>query len=447
MPLISLFRSTARTVQRIQDRTVQRIQDRGSSGIGVLVNNNGLLVPIVTEAKTKLCWTHQALSRTTVRTFFRKSEDDSLATTSSSNSTASTHFSTQAEMLQHLGISSNGQIRPSTREQRTNEQVNQRRRRRQKFPPRRSDDRPGALYPLKAMHIAQTIDLDKVMQTVLHNNTEKRKLFGKNSLVVELETPADEPDTSPPRFVSVFRFGSVVFLNIPDKDAVIFLEQIRKLSTDRVDVGSERREHFGIMVQPEESVDLPPEDATMTSPPPDQIVTGDYCVVQEIDLNGVAVISNILAQTVALDSYNDTVDRLLSQFAAINSAVRGSGQFRKSDKNFLFKTVAVNNAIFIDMISKIRLKDRSDTAWTMTKYETLHYGLKAEFEIDDRFDQIEFKLNLIQQNAKFFLEVLQSQKSNSLEWIIVWLIALESALMCIDMSGKGEDFFRFMGLL
>lgn len=123
----------------------------------------------------------------------------------------------------------------------------------------------------------------------------------------------------------------------------------------------------------------------------------------------------------------------------INKDVTKTGKFPSSHKDFLFKTVAQNNMIFVDMISKIRIKDRSDTAWKLTKYEPIHYKLKEEFEIDDRFEQIEFKLNLIQQNAKFFLEILQSQKSNSLEWIIVVLIAVECVIMCVDMSGMGEN--------
>lgn len=51
---------------------------------------------------------------------------------------------------------------------------------------------------------------------------------------------------------------------------------------------------------------------------------------------------------------------------------------------------------------------------------------------------IEFKLNLIQENAKFFLEVMHSQKSNTLEWVIIVLISFECVLMILDMSGWGE---------
>jgi hypothetical protein len=54
---------------------------------------------------------------------------------------------------------------------------------------------------------------------------------------------------------------------------------------------------------------------------------------------------------------------------------------------------------------------------------------------------IEFKLDLIQQNAKFFLEVLHAQKSNTLEWVIIVLISFECVLMCLDMSGIGAKFF------
>jgi hypothetical protein len=135
------------------------------------------------------------------------------------------------------------------------------------------------------------------------------------------------------------------------------------------------------------------------------------------------------------------VDVLLDNFAGINSSVATTGSFR-GEKDLLFQTIAHNNSIFIDMISKIRILDRSDTAWNLIQYETIHYGLKEEFEIDDRFENIEFKLNLIEKNAKFFMEVMHSQKSSNLEWCIVVLIAIECVLMCVEMSGSGEPLFR-----
>ena len=87
----------------------------------------------------------------------------------------------------------------------------------------------------------------------------------------------------------------------------------------------------------------------------------------------------------------------------------------------------------------IGIKDRSDTAWHLSQYESLHEQMRQEFDLEDRFKDIEFKLNLIQQNSKFFLEVLHAQKSNTLEWVIIVLIGFECGLMILDMSGAGAN--------
>ena len=80
----------------------------------------------------------------------------------------------------------------------------------------------------------------------------------------------------------------------------------------------------------------------------------------------------VMAQTVALDSYNDTAEELLERFAAINGSVRQSGHFTNMEKESLFRVVAQNNSIFIDMMSKLGIKERSDTAWNLSQYEEIH---------------------------------------------------------------------------
>eukprot|EP00593_Proboscia_inermis_P016959 CAMPEP_0171324280 /NCGR_PEP_ID=MMETSP0816-20121228/116087_1 /TAXON_ID=420281 /ORGANISM="Proboscia inermis, Strain CCAP1064/1" /LENGTH=195 /DNA_ID=CAMNT_0011823171 /DNA_START=546 /DNA_END=1130 /DNA_ORIENTATION=+ len=152
----------------------------------------------------------------------------------------------------------------------------------------------------------------------------------------------------------------------------------------------------------------------------DSHVNGDFATIKAFNMNNVAVISTIMAQTVALDSYNEMVDDLLGNFAKINFTVKQTGNFTAMERERLFKVVAQNNSIFIDMVSKLGLKDRSDTAWNMSQYETVYEAMKGEFEINGRFKHIQFKLDLIQQNAKFFLEILHNQKTNTLEWIIIW---------------------------
>lgn len=342
----------------------------------------------------------------------------------------------------------------------------------------------GNLVPVEAIHIAEKIDMIQLLASASfgqQRTTSKKKLYGNKHLsygVFQLDSTetgispqdaisslssnnASSVDTAKnsQQFVAVFPFGSVVFFNVPSNEISVLVTQIKKFASEPTISGYERKEKYNVLIQEEidtveDEIDKNFIDQSVESADGSQLpnvleekrdVTPDYCIVRnQLDMNGVAVISNIMAQTVALDTYSDTVDELLAKFAAINSTVKRTGKFTPTDRNFLFKTVAQNNSIFIDMISKTRIKDRSDTAWTLTKYETIHYGLKNEFEIDDRFENIEFKLNLIQQNAKFFMEVLHHKSSNELELVIVVLILAECILMMIEMSGNGGRFFAFL---
>jgi uncharacterized Rmd1/YagE family protein len=249
---------------------------------------------------------------------------------------------------------------------------------------------PHAIVPVSAIHAAQTIDLNRLLSPVPELLSTTKQMFGKNSVVIRMTDVArngrvDDSDQlvdTAPRYVAVFRFGSIVFFNVAPAEALRITNVIKKFASEAVAQGAERKENFGVLVAQEWGTSSATDatggmvlEETQTLDP----VTGDYCIVPELDMNGVAVIGTIMAQTVALDRYSDTVDDLLSNFARINSTVSKTGNFTSTDRVSLFKTVAQNNSIVIDMISKVRIKDRSDTAWNLTKYETIHYGLKEEF--------------------------------------------------------------------
>jgi len=255
-----------------------------------------------------------------------------------------------------------------------------------------------------------------------------RHVFGRTNIIIQLSPPPMNCSTSlsqsQPRYVAIYRFGSVVFFNLTTKESSRLLEQIKKHSVDPIATGFERREHFEVALQPQL------ETATGKIAP-------DRAMVRELDMNTVGIVSNIMGQTVALDWHNDTVDELLAKFSSVNSSVERTGSFTSIERHTLFQVVARNNSLFIDMVGKLGIKDRSDTAWHLSQYEQLHEDMRKEFDLDERFRNVEFKLDLIQQNAKFFLEVLHAQKSNTLEWVIIVLISFECALMILEMSGWG----------
>ncbi len=315
----------------------------------------------------------------------------------------------------------------------------------------------AARVPVTSIYVARHIDVVAVLSKVFGKMNVLQHRFGRTSVTVQFPPRNNDKqqqqeedqetvettntkhveDTLLPRYIVVFRFGSCVFFNFTNREARLILEEIKKrpdCCMDPLPNGFEQREQFDIAISP---------GLDEASPS----VTGDVATIKMLDLNNVAVISTVMGQTVALDSYNIYADELLATFATINTNVKRTGNFTSMERNALFKVIAQNNSLFIDMVSKLGLKDRSDTvAWNYTQYDAVYQGMRDEFLIDERFDDIEFKLNLIQQNTKFFLEVMHQNKTNLLEWIIIGLIAVECGLMCLEMSGMGHLLFESLGI-
>jgi hypothetical protein len=87
-----------------------------------------------------------------------------------------------------------------------------------------------------------------------------------------------------------------------------------------------------------------------------------------------SVISTVMGQTVALDFYAVVVDQMLDTFTILNTSVERTGAFSAMETKSLFKVVAQNNTVFIGMITKINLLERSDTAWNFAEYGPIFEG-------------------------------------------------------------------------
>jgi uncharacterized Rmd1/YagE family protein len=88
------------------------------------------------------------------------------------------------------------------------------------------------------------------------------------------------------------------------------------------------------------------------------------------------------------------------------------------------------------VITKLGLLSRSDAAWAAARYTQVWDGLRTDFELDDRFENLHFKLELIATQLRFHMDVLQNRKSDALEWTIIVLITAEVALGVYDIATR-----------
>ncbi len=64
--------------------------------------------------------------------------------------------------------------------------------------------------------------------------------------------------------------------------------------------------------------------------------------------------------------------------------------------------------------------------------------------MENRFETLDMKLNLVQDNLKYFLEILQNRKSDTLEWIIIILIGVEIVLSVYELGSKNGSSSSYL---
>ena len=282
------------------------------------------------------------------------------------------------------------------------------------------------MLPVRAYYVGSTIDVRALAKQM----PAYPKEFNREGVIIRMspkkvaELPSIDGDAPIPpemlsRYLVVFKFGSVVFYNMGHKEREECLKLARSFTSTPLAVPM--TDDYRVVVRP-----------TLTDW---ASLESDHIVLKRMDINNISVISSVLAQTVALEHYEQKVDGMVEIFSKLNKSTELTGDLNISKKR-LFSLVAENNNTLTELITKLGLLGRSDTAWQYAQYNIVWEGLRQDFELEDRFQDLDYKLNLIQTQVKFYLEILQNRKSDALEWIIIVLISLEICVSLYDMSDK-----------
>ncbi|KAK9988556.1 hypothetical protein SO802_028795 [Lithocarpus litseifolius] len=116
----------------------------------------------------------------------------------------------------------------------------------------------------------------------------------------------------------------------------------------------------------------------------------------------------------------------------INRGMEKTGTFTM-DKKKLLQLVGKANSNLANVILKVGLFDRSDIAWRDAKYAQIYEYLQEEYEVTQRFGNLDFKLKFVEHNIHFLQEVLQNRKSDLLEWCIIGLLTIENCISIYEI--------------
>lgn len=221
-------------------------------------------------------------------------------------------------------------------------------------------------------------------------------------------------DESLNQYIVAFKYGSVVFFNIPINQHMEHLRSLKEACLIPIEESLQHSDDFDLIIQK----DL--EDPS--------IFQSDNLIIRDLDRNNLTIVSTVMAQTVALDFYAVTVDRMLESFMQMNMKVQETGRFNSISAIELHKLVAANNTVITNVLSKLGIFEGTDAAWENNDYFDTWDGLRKDFELDYRYKDLSLKLEIVKEDARFFLEVLHNQKSTKLELAIIALIVAEVVL-------------------
>ncbi len=246
---------------------------------------------------------------------------------------------------------------------------------------------------VRALHLGQKINL-----RLLQEKLSLRPSF-KDPFVVEYSNG---------KYVVVLKYGVVVFWGFPDGDINEFLGQLAPFITDKFNVPGEEFSEVVVNAVIDE-------------------VKENKVRLNGINAKKVALISLILGRSVALENFEDQVNKALSDFEEVIDSFAKSGRTKLSTRSLL-KKVGLAMKIQYSAVNQMAMLDRPDMTWEDGGLDVFYNELAEEFEIEDRYVILNEKLKMLFRNVEFILDMLDGRRGTIMELIIIILILIEIVL-------------------
>jgi uncharacterized Rmd1/YagE family protein len=209
------------------------------------------------------------------------------------------------------------------------------------------------------------------------------------------------------RFLYVFDYGVVVFANYDPVAKSEFVNFIKNYATAILTL--QLSEEYTIQIQPELEK---------------SVVKNNYVSVAKIDSLMIRIVMLNIAQSVALDYYENLTDELISSSKHYILQLEKKGKINISKTNllkYIGKVLNVKNSI----IDNLYILDDPNLVWDHEDLNLLNRNLKTNFDINTRFKDLDYRLQIVEDNLTLFTDVLNVRESSKLEWLIIILIFIE----------------------
>jgi required for meiotic nuclear division protein 1 len=255
---------------------------------------------------------------------------------------------------------------------------------------------------VEALYLGESIDLKKTQENLRHWNF----LNKDHPLIVKVEEK---------KFFALTKFGVVVFWGMDEMDRRQVLGELASHIRSRQTVYP-YTEHLEVQS------DGSGED----------YVEDDYVHLGEFTLARIKLVSYALAQSVALERYEDEITSSLTEAEKNIESLKTRGKIAVGSAKLL-RQVGQAMSVKQVAVAHLSLFDKPDEAWESPELEKLYMTLQSDFELTDRFDVLNEKISFLSENTRMLSDIVGERRMDIIQIIMTVLCLMDVILFCIDI--------------
>jgi uncharacterized Rmd1/YagE family protein len=205
----------------------------------------------------------------------------------------------------------------------------------------------------------------------------------------------------------VFRYGVTVFLGLTADQEAEFLERLNNRTFGKI---SPREEEWAKVRTAKESEE--------------PIPVGGPIQVREMSLERLLVVADALAKSVVLGRDEREVANVFDTIEPFARELARAGQTSRSRTDLL---KLLGNSLLVQhrVSGRVAVDEKPDVLWDRPDLERLYSRLEDEYELSERVEILEHKLEVISDTATTLADIIDAKRSLRLELIVIFLIAFE----------------------
>lgn len=209
------------------------------------------------------------------------------------------------------------------------------------------------------------------------------------------------------RYLSIFDYGVVVFGNYDETHKSEFIRFVKNYAENPLEMDIS------------ETYLLESDEKATRS-----FVKNNVVVVPKVTPSVCRIVMLNVGQSVAFEFYELLAEGLLQSSRKFTTELEIKGKLSVSKKEllrFIGKTLNIKNSI----VDNLYILDDPNMVWDDEELNYLNRNLKTNFDTFARFKDLDYRLQIVENNLRLFTDVLNHREGTFLEWIVIILISIE----------------------